>query len=69
MIRRGGVTYVSLFLVGLEIKCLISQQHFTGCNYGLPISQLRVVSHNTRLGAVAHRALELDLFQIRKCHF
>ena len=33
-------------------------------------SQLRLVgSHNTSLGVVAHGALELDWFQIRKCHF
>ena len=33
-------------------------------------SQLRLVgSNNTGLGAVAHGALELDLFQIRKCLF
>ena len=33
-------------------------------------SQLRLVgSHNTSWGAVAHGALELDLYQIRKCHF
>ena len=33
-------------------------------------SQLRLVgSHNTSLGVVAHGALELGLFQIRKCHF
>ena len=33
-------------------------------------SQLRLVgSHNTSLGAVAHGALELDLFQIRSAIF
>ena len=35
----------------------------------LVISQLSVLaSSNTTLGAVAHGALELGLFQIRKCH-
>ena len=29
MIRRGGVTDVPWFLARLEIKCLISIQHFT----------------------------------------
>ena len=61
MIRRGGVIYVPLFLVGLEIKCLISQQHFTGCNYGLPISQLRVASHNTKFGGGSSQSLGIRL--------
>ena len=34
------------------------------------VKQLRLVgSHNTSLEAVAHGTLELDLLQIRKCHF
>ena len=46
----------------LEIKCLISHQHFTccnycSCNYGLVISQLRVLaSHKTNFESVAQGA-------------
>ena len=59
-----------MVLAGLEIKCLISQQHFTGCNYGLVTSQLSVLaSHKTNFESVAQGALELELFQIRKCNF
>ena len=47
----------------LEIKCLISIQHFTmRCNYGSVISQLRVLaSHTGSLGSVAQGAWKLDL--------
>ena len=70
MIRIGGVTDVPWFLAGLEIKCLISIQRLTRCNYGPAISQLRVLaSHNTSLGSVAQGALELLSCEIRKCHF
>ena len=32
--------------------------------------ELRLVgSHNTNLGAVAHSALELDVFQFGRCYF
>ena len=34
MIKGGGVTDVPRFLARLEIKCLISIQYFTRCNYG-----------------------------------
>ena len=61
MIRRGGVTDVSWILARLEIKCLISIQHFTACNYGSVISQLRVLANHTgSLGSVAQGALKLD---------
>ena len=60
MIRRGGVTDFPRFLAQkprLEIKCLISIQHFTGCNYDSAISQLRVLaSHTGSLGSVAQGA-------------
>ena len=72
MIRRGGggVTDVPWFLARLEIKCLISIQHFTAFNYGLVLSQLRVLaSHTGNLGSVAQGALELEHWKIRKCHF
>ena len=51
-----------------------SKRHNSGVLQGKIIcqvkSQLRLVeSHNTSMGAVAHGALELDLFQIRKWHF
>ena len=70
MIRRGGVTYIPWFLARLEIKCLISIQHLPRCNYGSAIAQLRVLaSHNTSLGSVAQGALELESWEIRKCHF
>ena len=68
MIRKGGVPDVRWFWARLEIKCLISIQSFVIMISA--ISQLRLVrSHNTGLRAVAHSALELDWFQIRKCHF
>ena len=61
MIRRGGVTDVPWFLARLEIKCLISIQHFTGCNYDSVISQLRVLaSHTGCLGSVAQGAWKLE---------
>ena len=64
MIRRGGVTDVPWFLAWLEI------QHFTSCNYGSVISQLRVLAtHTGNLGSVAQGALELEHWKIRKCHF
>ena len=70
MIRRGGVTDIPWFLARLEIKCLISIQHLPRCNYGSAISQLRVLaSHNTSLGSVAQGALELESWEIRRCHF
>ena len=70
MIRRGGITDIPWFLAGLEIKCIISIQHFTHCNYGSDISQLRVLaSHNTILGSVAQGALKLESWGIRRCHF
>ena len=54
MIRRGGVTDFPRFLARLEIKCLISIQHFTGCNCDSVISQLRVLaSHTGSWGSVA----------------
>ena len=57
MIRRGGVTDFPRILAGLEIKCLISIQHFTGFNYGSAISKLRVLaSHTGSLGSVAQGA-------------
>ena len=70
MIRRGGVTDIPWFLARLEIKCVVSIQHFTCCNYGSVISHLRVLaSHNTSLGSVAQGALELESWEIRRCHF
>ena len=58
MIRRGGVTGFPRFLARLEIKCLVSIQHFTArCNYDSAISQLRVLaSHTGSLGSVAQGA-------------
>ena len=57
MIRRVGVTDVPWFLARLEIKCLISIQHFTGCNYDSALSQLRVLaSHKTNFETVAQGA-------------
>ena len=70
IIRRGGVTDIPWFLARLEIKCLISIQHLPRFNYGSDISQLRVLaSHNTSLGSVAQGALELESWEIRRCHF
>ena len=57
MIRRGGVTDIAWVFAWLEIKWLISHQHFTGCKYGLEISQLRVLaSHKTNFEPVAQGA-------------
>ena len=54
----------------LEIKCLISIQHFMGCNYGSDISQLRVLaSHTGNLGSVAQSAWELEDLPLGRCHF
>ena len=70
IIRRGRVTDIPWFLAGLEIKCLISIQHFTRFTYGSDISQLRVLaSHKTSLGSVAQGALELESWEIRRGHF
>ena len=70
MIRRGVVTDIPWFLAGLEIKCLISIQHFTGCNYGSVISLLRVLaSHTGNLGSVAQGAWELEDLPFGRCHF
>ena len=45
MIRRGGITDILWFLARLEIKCLISIQHFTPV---VIMAQLRVLaSHKT----------------------
>ena len=45
------------FWRGLEIKCLISIQHFTAsCNYGSAISQLSVLaSHKTNFESSSRR--------------
>ena len=70
MIRRGVVTDVPRFLARLEIMCLISIQHFTSCNYGSVLSQLRVlVSHTGNLGFVAQGAWELEDVPLWRCHF
>ena len=54
----------------LEIKCLISIQHFTRCNYGSVISQFRVLaSHTGSLGSVAQGAWKLDILPFGWCHF
>ena len=59
LIRRGGVTDVPWILARLEIKCLISIQYFTRCNYGSVISQLRVLaSHRSKFGVCSSRRLE-----------
>ena len=53
-------------------KCSASYLFNTSqhCNYGSAISQLSVLaSHNTSLGSVAQGALELESWEIRKCHF
>ena len=69
MIRRGGVTYIAWVFARLEIKCLISNQHFTHCKYGLVISQLRVLaSHKTNFESVAQGALELYMFLFGRCY-
>ena len=52
-----------------------SNHHISGMlhgkkNYGSLISQLRVLaSHTGSLGSVAQGALELESWEIRKCHF
>ena len=71
IIRRGGVTDIPLFLARLEIKSLSylfnTSPRF---NYGSDISQLRVLaSHKTSLGSVAQVALELESWEIGRCHF
>ena len=49
------------FCQRLEIKCLISLQHFTGCNYGSVISQIRVLaSHTGSLRSVAQGTWKLE---------
>ena len=72
MIRRGGITDIPWFLAAVGNKvshaCLINTSPH--CKCGSVISQLRVLaSHKTNFESVAHGTLELDLFQIRKCHF
>ena len=70
VIRRGGVTDVPRFLAHLEIKFLISIQHFTCCNYDSAISLLRVLaSHTVSLGSVALGAWELEDLPLGRCHF
>ena len=60
MIRRGGVTDAPRFLPRLEIKFLISIQHFTALKLVSAISQLRVLaSHTGSLGSVAQGAWKL----------
>ena len=55
---------------GLEIKCLISIQHFTLCNYGSVISQIRVLaSHTGSLGSVAQGVWKLEDLAMGRCHF
>ena len=69
LIRRGGVTDVPWFWARLEIKCLISIQHFTRCNHDSAISQLRVLaSHKTNFESVAQSAWELDSLPFGMCH-
>ena len=70
MIRRGGVTDIPWFLARLEIKWPYLFNTSPHCNYGSDISQLRVLaSHNTCLAYVAQGALELESWEIRRCHF
>ena len=58
-----------LGVAGNKVSHIYSTLH-QGCNYGSDISQLRVLaSHNTSLGSVAQGALELESWEIRKCHF
>ena len=74
-LRRGGV--IPWFFAGgggggggLEIKCLISYQHFTGCKYGSVISQLRVLaSHKTNFESVAQRRLGITRVTIWEVPF
>ena len=57
-LRRGDVTDIARGFARLEIKCLISNQHFTArCKCGSVISQLRVLaSHKTNFESVAQGA-------------
>ena len=71
MIRRGGVTDVLWFLavVGNKVSHISSTLH-PGCNYGSPISQLRVLaSHETNFESVAQGTWESDMLPFGRCHF
>ena len=62
--KKHGISVTPPLLITIAQECFTVKIIF------LVISQFRLVGcHNTSLGAVAHSALELDVFQIRKCHF
>ena len=53
----------------LEIKCLITFQHFTAVVIVARLYQSLGCYHNTSLGSVAQGAWKLVSWEIRKCHF
>ena len=56
--------------VGNEVSHINSMLHHVCCNYGLVISQFRVLaSHTANLGSVAQGAFELYVFQFGSCKF
>ena len=70
MFRNGGVTDVPRILARLEIKCLISNQPFTACNYGSVISRVRILaSHTGNFRSVVQGTSELEELPFWWCHF
>ena len=71
MIRRVGITDVPWFLAqfGNKVSHISSILHHR-CNYGSPISQLRVLaSHKTNFESVAQGTWESDMLPFGRCHF
>ena len=62
--KKHAISVTPPLLITITLEC------FTVKIISQVISQLRLVgSHNTNLGAVAHSALELDVFQFGRRYF
>ena len=69
VIRRGGVTDIAWVFAGLEMKCLITNQHVTGLLAPSYHSLVFRQATKQNLGSVAQGTLELYVLQFGRCNF